>query len=388
MSVSKNTADAQVFAQKATLHDLPSIQSAIHTLLSYLPEIQQLTPESRVLIKPNLLAKHSPDKAVTTDPDVVLALIVYLQQKGIKNITIADSPGGNYSTNGMKSAYKIAGLEQVAQKTGVTLYTECKSQTQTGPGVTVHQFNFLQPVFNCDLIINVPKLKTHVMTAMSGSVKNLFGLVPGLQKAEFHARFPKRPDFGNMLVDLYQTVPVPSVHIVDGLLAMQGDGPAGGSPIQCNLLLAATDPFLLDLAICHYIQLEPMKVAYLKPAHERGLCADTFNMEQLIGTPEAKQSFPSFELPKNDSKEPTSDFPVFLQGFANKVMKWAAPRPVIQKNTCIGCGKCAEICPQQVIQIKNKKAHIQYKNCIRCFCCHEICPVKAIDVKSRALFKL
>ncbi|MDL2253145.1 DUF362 domain-containing protein [Ruminococcaceae bacterium OttesenSCG-928-I18] len=381
--------NGKVFVQRAKPGKPEDAEQAIYALFAGLPEKDLPNPKDRVLIKPNLLARHTPDRAVTTHPDVLRAVILALQQRGIFDITVADSPGGPYTPMLMEGMYKTCGYLPVCEQTGAKLYTACESEGVDCPGRLVHHFELLKPVLEADYILNLPKFKTHVLTGMSGAVKNLLGCVPGLHKAEFHMRFPQKELFGQMLVDLCEMVK-PRLHIVDGIIGMEGDGPAGGRSRAIGLLLASTDPYSLDLAICRYMGLPPGRVPTLVAARENGLCEESFDPALLVGEEVAKRPIEAFLPPR--SYEGRVDFsgnlPGFLQGFAPFVNRIIAPRPAVRKKDCVGCGKCAEICPQKVIELTNAKAHMRQKECIRCFCCHEICPVKAIDVRTFPLFRI
>ncbi|MDL2324003.1 DUF362 domain-containing protein [Ruminococcaceae bacterium OttesenSCG-928-A16] len=379
-----------VYIQQATLGKQEEINEATSALLALLPMAARLNAATKVVLKPNLLAKHAPQKAVTTHPSVVRAVILALQKYGVTNITLADSPGGLYTPASMRAIYKESGLAAVCEETGVKLYTECKSVMLQGSGKLVKQFEVLEPIANCDVIINLPKLKTHVMAGMSGAVKNLFGCVPGLRKAEFHMQFPQKENFGQMLVDLCETLP-PQIHIVDGVLGMEGDGPGSGTPRVCNMLLAGQNPYTLDLALAHYMGMNPAELPVATAAHNSGLAPLGLDMALLQPQNGASTApFAGFVQPR--SYQGNINFeqnaPAFLRPAVGAVTRRVAPRPKIEKGLCIGCGKCAEICPVQVISIQNKKAKIATKNCIHCFCCHEVCPVKAISVKRSRLFRV
>lgn len=383
-------ADPRVYVRNAKLARIGEINEAIDTLLGLLPATARLSSTSRVVLKPNLLAKHAPQKAVTTHPDVVRAVILALQKRGVRHITLADSPGGLYTPALMQGIYKESGVAAVCAETGVELYTKCKSTMLQGNGQLVKQFEVLQPIAECDVIINLPKLKTHVMMGMSGAVKNLFGCIPGLRKAEFHMQFPQKERFAQMLIDLQTTLP-PQLHLVDGILGMEGDGPGGGIPRECNLLLAGENPYIMDLALAYYMGMEPAQLPLATAAHKQGLAPLMLDKSLLLAEDTSLlQPLPGFILPR--SYEGNINFeqnlPPFLRPVARAFTRQIAPRPMIDKNRCIGCGKCAEICPQKVISLQSKKATIAYKNCIRCFCCHEVCPVKAIEVKRSRLFRL
>ncbi len=382
---------APVFVAAAAPGAPEAAIEAVERLFARFPATALPTAGQKVLIKPNLLAKHRPEHAVTTHPDVLRGVILALQKRGVSSITVADSPGGPYTPGIMAGVYKTCGITAVCEETGVRAYTGCETARRAFPeGELVHSFELIRPVVEADYILNLPKLKTHVLTGMSGAVKNLLGCVPGLSKAEFHMRFPQREQFGQMLVDLCECVK-PGLHLVDGILGMEGDGPAGGSMRETGLLFASQDPYSLDLALCRYMGLEAAQVPTLAAAAAGGLCGLLPDENALVTeTEEARRPFENFSLPA--SMQGRVDFSGRLPGFMQKAMpaltRWAAPRPVVAKRDCIGCGKCAEICPQRVISLEKNKAHIQPKDCIRCFCCHEMCPVKAIQVRKLPLFRL
>ena len=371
-------------------YDSPALQSAVEEIFGAWEGAKALSASARVLLKPNLLAKHAPEKGVTTHPAVVRAVIEALCARGVlpQNITVADSPGGVYNETLMRSVYRVSGLEAVCRETGAQLYTACRSRAKKADGELVREFTLIEPVHEADVVIDLPKLKTHVMTGMTCAVKNLFGTVPGLQKAEFHMRFPDKERFGGMLVDLCETVR-PALVIADGVLAMEGDGPAGGTPRNLGVVLGGNDPYEIDLAVCRMMNLEPSRVPYLAAAQRRGLCAEHLDASALRGDADAAAPVPDFKLPESyTSIDFSTRAPRAVRWLVPGVEKFIAPRPVIERGRCIGCGKCAEICPQHTIALKNGRAHIDPSACIRCFCCHEMCPVKAIAVRRFGLFKL
>ena len=246
-----------------------ALAAAVEDIFAQSAAARALGPRSRVLVKPNLVAKHAPEKAVTTHPAVLDAVCAALRRRGVESITVADSPGGLYNPAVMKSIYKASGLLAVCERHGALAYTACEAAPRKTDGVRVKEFSLLRPVLEADFIIDLPKVKTHVMTGMSCAVKNLFGTVPGLQKAEFHMRFTEKEPFGEMLVDLCETVR-PQLIIADGVLAMEGDGPAGGTPRALGLVLGGEDAYAVDLAVCRLMGMPAMRVPYLAAAHARG----------------------------------------------------------------------------------------------------------------------
>ncbi len=377
-------------------YDPAACDAAVEALFAGLPSAGRIGPETKILLKPNLLAKHAPEAAVTTHPAVVGAVIRACKARGAKaeNILLADSSGGVYNPAQMKSVYKVSGLAAACEAEGVACYTVCETvRRAVENGRVVSEFELLRPVAEADLIIDLPKFKTHVMTGMTASCKNLFGTIPGLKKAEWHMRFPDKERFGEMLIDLLETVK-PGFAVMDAVLGLEGDGPAGGEPRTVGLLLAGEDLPNLDLACAALMGLDPMSVPYLAAAHRRGLCAAAFDPADLAGDTDAFAPIPGWKLPSSyrSGAGANVDFAARMPGFLRPAAQWAshnlAPHPVVDAAKCIGCGKCAEICPQQTIEMKNGKSCIHQNRCIRCFCCHEVCPVKAIDVKRFGMFGL
>lgn len=364
--------DKNVYFAAAANYDQQTVDAAVERLFCQLPAAQALGGK-RVLLKPNLLAKHTPERAVTTHPAMVRAVIRAVRRRGAASITVADSPGGVYNPGILRSIYKVSGLTDVCREEGAALYTDCKSREVPAKGQMVKQFTLLEPVLDCDVIINLPKLKTHMMTGLSAATKNLFGCIPGLQKAEWHMRFPDKERFGGMLVDLLCTVK-PSFAILDGILAQEGDGPAGGTPRMVGIVAAAEDHLQMDLALCRMLGIRPKDVPYLNAAISRGLCPEQFDPACAKGEGELCRPIPGYRLPSSWGSVDFADkAPRAVRWAVPAVERLLAPRPVINKSRCIGCGKCAEICPQHTITVQGK-AHIHAVRCIRCFCCHEMCP--------------
>lgn len=366
------------------------VDMAIEALFSALPITQTLNASRHVVLKPNLLAKRPPEAAVTTHPAVVRGVIRACKARGVpaEQITIADSPGGLYHPRQMSALYQVCGLSQVAQEEGVHLYTQCQSQQVPCQGQVTSSFQLVPPIYQADVLINLPKFKSHMMTGMTAGCKNMFGAVPGLEKSQWHTRFPKRQDFGHMLVDLLCLLP-PSFTLLDGILAMEGEGPGGGDPRELGLLLASENTWNLDLAVAHLMGLDPLVVPYLQAAHQRGLCPDHFPLAQdPLWAPIPQWKLPSTYENNQVGQVQFSQFlPSLLRPVGEKLEESLAPRPVITSDLCIGCGKCLEICDKKAISLANHKATIRAKDCIRCFCCHEVCPVKAIQVKQARIFR-
>ena len=344
-----------------------------------------IRPGNRVAVKPNLLMARPPEAATTTHPAFLAAVLRAVKRRGGIPV-IAESPGGPYTKFSLKNIYAVTGVEAMAKKEGVLLnYDLGSGERPTEEAEYCRAFPMITPVLQADVVISVAKLKTHCMTNYSGAVKNLFGVVPGLTKPEFHCRFPEKAAFGGMLVDLCQTVH-PAVSFIDGIVGMEGNGPSGGKPRQLGLTAAARNPHALDLLVSRLIGMEPDEIPTLRDAVARGLCPADVGALEVVGD-RAESFLCEFEKPESR----TTDFirnvrmPAFLSRPLTRLM---TPRPVIRRGQCVGCGKCAESCPQHTIAIRDRKAYIAYDRCIRCFCCHEMCPQKAIDIHRFRLFGL
>ncbi len=328
-----------------------------------------LTPETRVLLKPNLLAGRDPALAVTTHPALLRAIARRLRELGVTHITLADSPGGLYSPASLRKVYaacKLTGLSDV-----LTLNEDCKSEERNG-------FAIIRPLLEADLIINCPKLKTHGLTVMSAGVKNLFGCIPGLKKPELHYQKPTVEAFTAMLLDLCETVK-PQLTIMDAVDCMEGNGPGGGTVRHMGYTIASRDVYAIDEVGVQLMGIRPILAPLIRLARRRGLSDPA--AVQTVGdavTPAA----PPFALPdtiitKEHSLTPNG---IFRLLFGRK-----RTFPLIVPERCIGCGRCAESCPRHLIDIIGRKAVIARKGCISCFCCQEMCPANAIDtIRKRA----
>ncbi|MGM0426714.1 MAG: DUF362 domain-containing protein [Thermodesulfobacteriota bacterium] len=317
----------------------------------------------KVLLKVNLLSAREPEQAVTTHPEVVRAVARAVKAAG-GTPYIGDSPAGRFSKRALRKAYQYSGLEDVSEEEDILLNWDTGSTRLDFPeGVRLKQSSVCNFVLNADKVIALPKLKTHSLQYMTLACKIMFGSVPGLTKAKYHAQFPRRAAFADMILDITMFLN-PGLYIMDGILGMQGQGPASGDPVNLGWLLAATDPVAMDIAVCRLIGVEPIAIPVLKRAKVRKLWPQ--DMEYPILAPQ-DIAYQEFKLPNTaDSR---------LSG-----KKPFSKKPLITEK-CIACGDCEEICPKSAIQIKDKRAMVDDSKCIRCFCCHEVCPENAIKLR-------
>ena len=335
-------------------------------------------PGDRVLLKPNLLSAHSPDKRVTTDPEVVRAVARQVMEAGGKPF-IGDSPAlGSFRRVAGKT-----GMAEVAGQLGIEL-VELGQPIPVSPpeGSTFRQLEISSHALKADLVINLPKLKTHSQMLLTLGVKNMFGTIVSQRKAEWHYMAGvDRDTFASLLLDICFTVR-PALTIMDGVWGMEGHGPANGMPRRLNLIAAAADVVALDVGLCRVLGV-PLRVFPLyRVARARGI-GET-DIQKIIFKGDAPQSFAirNFQIPSLDSLG-------LLPGMFNRFTKnFLVSKPVQGGNPCIGCGQCAQICPAEAVQPEDKKITFDYDRCIRCYCCQEICPEDVIHFHKGLLVRL
>lgn len=367
-------------------YDVDRLSQAVDAMLTAFSFYNKIEPGMTVVLKPNLVMRSVPEEAIITHPNLVAAVAVCVQRHGGK-VLVAESGGGVYNPTVMKSVFRGCGYTEAAEKYGFSLYTECKSQEAELPrGIRCNRLTVLEPYHQPrkSLVINIAKLKTHGMMGYSGAVKNLFGVVPGLMKPELHCRYPEKEPFAEMLVDLCDYIR-PDFSMIDGIEAMEGNGPTGGEKRFVGALIGSDSPYSADLAGAEIINIRPMDILMLKNAHDRGLCAESTAELTVLGTPVSSVFVRDFKRARSSDVDFIARVPKFLQPLAKKI---TTPYPKIQKKNCVGCGKCAESCPQHTIRIVERKAQIDYSKCIRCFCCHEMCPKHVIDIRRFSVFNL
>ena len=377
-------------------YDYEKVHAAIEKSIQNLGGLDRyITPGERVLLKPNLLMKKKPEEATTTHPSFVKALAQILMEHGA-TVVIGDSPGGPFTSGLLNGVYKATGMSTLAQETGALLNSNFNSCQMENPnGLIMKRLTMTDMLNDVDKVICVAKLKTHGMMTFTGATKNMFGMVPGITKSEYHLNIPDYDHFSDMLIDVC-ICSNPVLSFIDGIVGMEGHGPSAGTPKAVNVVMASESPYHLDQVACHIIRLSTDDVPMLRRLEARGMISELSEIE-LLGDPIDKFIMPTFEIVK--AKSPLSlhdsDLPGFIKKFAAKHMQ---SRPVIQYADCTGCAICQEACPAKIVDMvempqkvdsKNqRKAVIAYEDCIRCYCCQELCPQKAITIYKPTIVKL
>ncbi len=316
----------------------------------------------KVLVKPNLLAPAYPENAVLTHPAIVKAAVEYALDRGAK-VQVSDSP----ATGSFERILRTSGIGQALRGLPVTCLPFEKSvRLPASPPFT--QLELAQDAIEADVIINLPKMKTHSQMLLTLGVKNLFGCVVGLRKPEWHMKTGvDRHAFARVLVQVYAALK-PSFNILDGVLAMEGQGPGrGGTPREVGVILGSTDAVALDVTVCGMVTLAPEKLLTNVAAHELGLMPQDIQVEGTL--PELTD----YQMPQVGS---VVFGPEIFHGI---VRRHFVQRPEIEESACKLCGECWKFCPAHALERQKEKIRFDYDRCIRCYCCLEVCPYGAIS---------
>ena len=358
-------------------YDPAEAERALCGVLAPIGGLDWVTPGMKIAIKANLVSFMKPDSAATTHPALLCALTRLLRARGA-SVVIGDSPGGLYQPAYVHRVYAATGMHE-AEAAGAVLNENYGQSEANFPEATVaHRFSYTSYLDDADAIINFCMLKTHGMMGMSCAVKNMFGVLPGTMKPEYHFRYPDPENFARMLVDLNEYFH-PVLNIVDAVVGMEGNGPTAGTPRKIGALLACRSPYPLDLVCASLIGLTRADVPTIQASFERGKIPETAAEVETVGDPAsfAVADYVTVDTPNSLLFAGSSGWGQ-LRGRVLKKVLDSYPNP---DKTCVGCGECARICPAQAIEMKNRLPEIHRGLCIHCFCCQEFCPKGAMKVR-------
>jgi uncharacterized protein (DUF362 family)/Pyruvate/2-oxoacid:ferredoxin oxidoreductase delta subunit len=385
--------DNRVFVVQCADYD--QVDGKLEELLHMMGGVDRfVAPGESIALKVNLLMAAEPERAITTHPQLVAA--VGREVKKLSAIPfIVDSPTGGYAyTEGtMKRVYRETRMTDAAAEAGIALSFDTTHQPVSFlEGQLTKRFDMLTPLVEADGVLNLCKLKTHTYMAMTGAIKNTFGAIPGRAKAGYHGKLADAGRFAQMLLDLSACV-APRLSIMDAIVGMEGDGPNSGTPRHIGLLLASTNPLALDVVAGEIIGLARARNPVLVEAEKRGLRPTRLEDVEVIGAEIGDLRVPDFELPATLAGGMGVTGASWLARIARPLFRPALTlRPRVIEDTCIACGACRDICPEQVITIRRngrrRCAHINDDGCIRCYCCHETCPEDAIELRGGLLYRL
>lgn len=368
---------AQVAILKCRDYDRDSVFLATNRAIELLGGISNfIQPGSKVLVKPNLLLAKSPEYAITTHPEVVRSVIKLLKKINCV-VYLGDGPSvWGKTAEYINEVYEKTGMKKIAEEEDIALVKFDKRRWRK-------KFPLTTWLDTCDYLVSVPKFKTHELTTLTGAIKNLFGLVCGTYKSELHKRYFQKEDFARILVDIYAESP-PVLTIVDGIVAMEGEGPGtSGSPRNLGFLFAGRDGVAVDSVLALIMGLKPDEVCTTKEAAKRGLGVADINLISVLGE-RLKDIIPRpFLLPTTSGI--MNKLPQPIIELARKLIKYY---PCLEHDHCIKCAACIQVCPTRAVSMKNDRIVFDYTKCIACFCCQESCLHSAVKVKKSLMAKL
>jgi uncharacterized protein (DUF362 family)/Pyruvate/2-oxoacid:ferredoxin oxidoreductase delta subunit len=348
--------------------------------------LKSLIPyNSKVLLKPNMLSIENAGSPVVTHYSVFEAVIRIIKDY-TQNISFGDSPGFGDS----RKAAERSGLIEVADRYGVKFEDFKESIHVTlDKSILCKSWNVARAPYEADVVITLPKLKTHAMAYFTGAVKNQFGCIPGTQKAEWHTRMPEAENFCKMLLDL-NTLVGTSFAILDGIVAMEGNGPKNGNPHKMDTIIMGKSITAVDsLAVRLIGYNNPLDIPVLKEAYDQSYGVVLPEEIEVLGEKIEDMKAKNFKLSRKGG-----NFHFASPEVSNFIRGMIAPNPTLMPDKCIGCGRCGEVCPEKpgvisMVEVNGKSMpKWDMKKCIRCFCCQELCPVGAIDTKYKSLGKI
>ncbi|MDO4869073.1 MAG: DUF362 domain-containing protein [Bacillota bacterium] len=391
-------------------YDREAVKDAVGKAIQMIGGLDEIlagiSAESLLLLKPNLLAKAPAERACTTHPEVFRAAAELLQEAGRANLKYGDSPGN--PLYGTEKTAEVCGIKAAADELGIPAGDfESGVDVEYAAGRYAKKFTLCSEVAELIAqqdhakaggIINICKMKTHQLERVTGAVKNTFGCVYGINKAAFHAQFPTAEAFAKMIADLNGLVR-PKLHIMDGIVAMEGNGPGSGDPKEMHVILASTDPVALDALFCHLIYLDPKLVATQTAAMEAGVGRGADDDVAVIacglpmipdGTVMTMEEAALKCGDRNFDVQRGRDYcgSARMLGPLAKILE---KKPYVLLDRCVGCGICVDSCPLDPKAIRlgpDRKPVYDHRSCIKCYCCQEMCPEKAINVKKSFLARL
>ncbi len=363
---------------KCAGYDATQVQAAVKSAVDLLGGIEKfIKPGEKVLLKPNLLTDSEPDKGITTHPEVVRA-VIRLIKPVTKDIICGDGPSVWGEKKDAERVYNATGMTKVCQEEGVELVYFTHPVIKKG-------LPLADWAFKVDKFVNIPKFKTHSYTVLTAALKNLFGLIVGMHKMKIHFDNPRPWMLSKVIVDIYE-MRQPDLNILDGVVAMEGQGPgSGGTLKKMGLVAASVDGACLDMVLAGLMKVSGLDIPTNKEAFRRGLGPrDLASVDILGGT--LDDFMPrDFKLPKSGLLSKLPPMPAVARDILTSFL---STRPVPVASRCKLCGLCQKSCPAGAITQTKLGIKIDRAKCILCLCCQEVCPCGAIDIEKGLLLRL
>ncbi|MCP4229369.1 MAG: DUF362 domain-containing protein [bacterium] len=371
--------DSTVYISKCSTYEPADIYEAVGFILGASGFDDDIRGADTVLLKPNMMSAREPARGVTTHPEVVRSVAIYCMDRGC-TVRIGDSPAG--ALKGVKRVWGNTGIGALAEELGIELinFETYGTASREVNREDLEEFHVSRALDEADLVISLPKLKTHTLTMMSCAVKNMFGVIPGLAKAGMHRLAMHPDDFGVLLVDLFECY-APDFSLVDATVGMAGDGPASGELFDFGFMAGGRNAAQLDLILSAALGLEPDDVKTVSETIERNMIDGETEL--------ALRNIDEDDIFGRDVQSPATRWirrvprPVL-----NAIGQSLILRPEIARDKCTACERCFESCPMDAITMPEGKACIDKKKCIQCLCCHELCDYEAVPLKGSPLVEL
>ncbi len=360
----------KVFAKKCFTYDKEKIKKLFNEIFLSDKFDEKLKSINSILLKPNLLGAFAAERAVTSHPIFIAALIEILQDYQI-SISLFDNPGGN------------AKFQDVIEKTGMKPLAEKYNITILQPGSEIQKFGsdpeyiISKHFLDFQGFINLSKMKTHSYTLFTGAIKNTYGIVPGLAKANYHKLAPNPVNFSHFIVDIYDIIKDKILfNLMDGIYGMDGDGPSRGKAKNFGVILGGKNAIALDFCASRMMGYEASKIPIIKIAAQSSNL--NLNDIKLEGNFDENYHLPDVNIKTSKRMNillRTLSNPV--KGLIHKFL-WAIPE--FDPEKCTKCGECVNFCPASALKITSDSPvpQLNSKKCLLCLCCLEICSQNAV----------
>ena len=365
---------ARVAVARCDTYERDDVSRAVGEVLDHLGGMSEfVSPGSKVLLKPNLLAAKEPDRAITTHPAVIEAVIESVRAAG-GDPSMGDSPGG--ALRGIERVWRNTGLKELSDRTGTPLVSFEASGSREVEG-ELRSYMIAQPVLDADVVIGIPKMKTHVLTLYTGCIKNMYGAIPGFAKGRLHNLAPRPGPFSRIIADVYSLVR-PGLHVMDAVVAMEGNGPSGGKPRQVGAIVAGADAVAVDTVVAGMMGYRDGQVKTTRAAADRGLGTARRENIEIVGESPESFDLEGFALPD------TALLNVIPGPVVKALQPWIWVYPEMSKDRgcrAEACALCVRSCPADAIEMTASGPVVDRKKCVECLCCHEVCPEDAVEIK-------
>lgn len=360
-------------------YDRSCVENSIQKAVDLLGGVSHfIKPGSNVLIKPNLCLAEPPERCITTHPEVVRKIVTMFSQAGA-NVIVGDNPVGDADRSRMNTIWQRTGIAEILLELDCERSFLDRAMVAFSLWVKEKEYSYYisKEVLSMDIIVNVPKFKTHSLMTFTGAVKNLYGLLPGNSKKKLHSQLPVHKDFAEMLLDIYRRVR-PGLNIMDAVIGIEGDGPgAQGIPRKIGVIMASEDAIALDSVATAIMGLEPNLIHTNRMGALKGFGESNLSNIEIIGNP-----INDFII--NDFKQPMTFR--YRPDITHKIFSLSRPHVYIKSDYCKACGLCVPNCPADSISIDHGTAKIDQKKCISCMTCHEICPSCAVFTEMSSFY--